>query len=638
MSSGPAAPWWPPTRSFTSGRWSLLIRDGELSEIAVDGRILLRGIRAIVRVADWVTVPWAVTSVDMTDASVTVHVEATEPQITGTLRAEIDGDRLTATVELEPAEELWTNRAGLIVLHPPALAGTPLVVRHPDGGRSPAEFPEAPAPHQPARDIAGLTWEQGGLRVDLGLEGDVFEMEDQRNWTDASFKTYNRPLSLPFPYRVGAGKHIRHGLTLSASRTTAQLASGAAVAPGRGVSSQGSGGQRPHVINLAATGPLPQLGLGAATAPDPAPESAGVDAAMGVATGVVAGMTDVPLLVELDLRTSSWRAAWERAAASGHPLDVRLVLEPADAADPANREKVRSAVNGLVGQRVLRMGAYAGGSPRHVSDAATIAVLREALDAAGLDLPVVGGARSHFTELNRGLDRLPADLDGLAVAMSPLFHDLGTPQLVESVAMQRILARRTVELAGETAGGAGVHIGPVTLRPPFNAVAERDHASPTRPDLTEGYGPALADATDPRQQAPELAAWTIASFAALAVPGVASISYFEQWGLRGVVGSDGTPYPVAGAFEALLGLVAPGDPAVTHGNSSAEPAPSGAAQLLSGDSPDGLLWAVGSTDGTRTTLLLANLHPVAREVRIHTPAGTITEHVEAASWVRRIVD
>ncbi|QOR70537.1 hypothetical protein IM660_18425 [Ruania alkalisoli] len=626
MTQGPATPsqWFPPTRSFTSGRWSLLVRDGELAEIAVDGQVLLRGVRAIVRVADWVTVPWSVTSVDMTDASVTVRLEATEPQITGTLRAEIDGDRLTATVELEPAEELWTNRAGLVVLHPPVLAGTPLVVRHPDGGRSPAEFPEAPAPHQPARDIAGLTWDQGGLRVELGLEGDVFEMEDQRNWTDASFKTYNRPLSLPFPYRIGACERIRHGLVVSASGATAQLPSGAAVAPGRGVSSQGTGGHGPHVIDLVAADPLPQIGLGAATAPDPAPE-------IGMDRGV-------PLLVELDLRTATWQAALERAVASGHPLDVRLVLEPADpadSADPANREKVRSAVAGLVGQRVLRVGAYAGGSPRHVSDAATIAVLREALDAAGLDLPVVGGARSHFTELNRGQHLLPADLDGLAVAMSPLFHDLGTPQLVESVAMQRILARRMVALAEEKARGAGVHIGPVTLRPPFNAVAERDYASPTRPDLAEGYGPALADATDPRQQAPELAAWTIASAAALAVPGVTSISYFEQWGPRGVVDSDGAPYPVAGALEALRGLVAPGDPAVTHGNRSADAAPSGAVQLLSGDSPDGLLWAVGSADGPQTTLLLANLHPVSREVRVNTPAGTVTECVEAASWVSR---
>lgn len=29
------------------------------------------------------------------------------------------------------------------------------------------------------------------------FEGDVFEMEDQRNWTDASYKTYCTPWGCP---------------------------------------------------------------------------------------------------------------------------------------------------------------------------------------------------------------------------------------------------------------------------------------------------------------------------------------------------------------------------------------------------------------------------------------------------------
>ena len=38
------------------------------------------------------------------------------------------------------------------------------------------------------------------------MEGDTFEMEDQRNWTDASYKTYVRPLALPWPYTLRAGE------------------------------------------------------------------------------------------------------------------------------------------------------------------------------------------------------------------------------------------------------------------------------------------------------------------------------------------------------------------------------------------------------------------------------------------------
>ena len=39
-------------------------------------------------------------------------------------------------------------------------------------------------------------------------QGDVFETEDQRNWTDASFKTYCPPLRLPFPRPFEDGEEI----------------------------------------------------------------------------------------------------------------------------------------------------------------------------------------------------------------------------------------------------------------------------------------------------------------------------------------------------------------------------------------------------------------------------------------------
>jgi len=37
------------------------------------------------------------------------------------------------------------------------------------------------------------------------MEGDAFEMEDQRNWSDASYKTYVRPITLPWPYTMEQG-------------------------------------------------------------------------------------------------------------------------------------------------------------------------------------------------------------------------------------------------------------------------------------------------------------------------------------------------------------------------------------------------------------------------------------------------
>jgi hypothetical protein len=200
--------------------------------------------------------------------------------------------------------------------------------------------------------------------------------------------------------------------------------------------------------------------------------------------------------------------------------------------------------------------------------------------------------RSHFTELNREQHLLPGDVDGVTFAVTPLFHALGTEQLVESVAMQRLVAGQAVGIAA----GRPVHIGPVTLRPRFNDVATEPQPGPSSGDLSEGYGAEFTGEADGRQDAPELATWTVASAAALAVPGVASLCFFEQWGPRGIRDAAGRPRPVADALETLAEL---------RGG-----------ELLSADSPDGLAWAIGSRTASGTTVLVANLAAEEREVTV----------------------
>ena len=77
-------------------------------------------------------------------------------------------------------------------------------------------FPELIDPVQPFMDLRALTHAFApGLAVTCRMEGDTFEMEDQRNWTDASYKTYVRPLALPWPYTLAAGERLRQRVALS---------------------------------------------------------------------------------------------------------------------------------------------------------------------------------------------------------------------------------------------------------------------------------------------------------------------------------------------------------------------------------------------------------------------------------------
>jgi hypothetical protein len=56
------------------------------------------------------------------------------------------------------------------------------------------------------------------------MEGGAWETEDHRNWIDASFKTYFRPLALPWPYTVPAGETIAQRVSLTFAPAIATLA------------------------------------------------------------------------------------------------------------------------------------------------------------------------------------------------------------------------------------------------------------------------------------------------------------------------------------------------------------------------------------------------------------------------------
>ncbi|WP_314504478.1 hypothetical protein [uncultured Microbacterium sp.] len=569
--------WSTEQQEWRSGPWSLAVRGDEFADIAFDGAPVLRSVRAVVRDRNWDTAPLVVDRVRDSGATLTLHVHsgALGSSFRGVVRVEARHTRLVVIADLESEHDFASNRTGLVVLHPPQLASAALRVAHTDGTLEESSFPAAISPHQPVRDIAALSWLHSGLEVSVGFAGDVFEMEDQRNWSDASYKTYSRPLAIPFPYAIAAGERVRQSVQIDVRAVTA--------------SASPTDTDR---ISLQDGGAVVLIGLGAATGPDPAPPAP----AEGPRT----------LLVELDLRTPNWRAALERAASGKSPLDVRLIGTPTTL--PRELAASLAAAAGLTD--IVRVGVF--DADLHVTDAALLAAVRDVVAAADLHVPVIAGSRAHFTELNREWHTIPHDADGIAFSSTPLFHSLDTRQLIESVAVQRTIARQAVGLAA----GLPVHIGPVTLRPRFNDVATTPPTLPSRSDLSEGYGAEFTGAVDTRQRAPELAAWTVASAAALAVPGVASIAYFEEWGDRGIRSASGAPFPVAAAVEALTALAEPG------------------AALLWGDSPDGLIWAVGARTADRDVLLVANLDGVPRELTVSVGEHAPVVRVDPLSFGR----
>ncbi len=547
-------------RVVSGGDWRALLRGESLDDVHHAGRPLVRAVRLVLRDADWRTLPLEAESVSGSlDAPEGIVVRgiardplasaaapgaapsgaalsgtalsgtalsgtapfgtapfgterlaaarlAVAPLASWTLTARADADGLVVRAEVRAERAFRRNRIGLVVLHPPALAGSPLVVEHPDGTRTSTVFPERIAPHQPARDVAALEWEAHAGRFRVELAGDVFEMEDQRNWTDASFKTYSTPLALPFPVDVEPGEVV-----VSEARLTCTLP----LTPPPVTFVTRARASHRRVVTGATTGDrIPLVTTMASTAPEAA-RPAALDPRLARS----------PLVVEVDPATPRWTDAVERAGReSAGPIDVRIVATDADEAEAAV-----ARVLSLAGVEVARVGVFSRAT--HASESDLLDGAGRALALAGRPIELLGGVRGHFTELNRTHERLSAWRGPLAFSITPTMHDLGGQQIAESLAMQRLVR----EDATRIADGRDLHVGPVTLRARFNAVATSRAARVARDPLAEGYGPHLDPlATDGRQAAASLGAWLVASASALARDPVRSACWFEQWGPRGL--------------------------------------------------------------------------------------------------------
>lgn len=200
----------PAAQQITLGDLSFTLQDGALRHIRKGGTEMLRAISFLVRDRDWGTlVPEFKEISRHHDGDFRLSARAVYTSGGATLAIDLeimaDDQGLRVSASGAPDQPFETNRTGFTILHPAHLAGSPVVVGHGDEADESAIFPVEIDPWQPFMNITSLTHDHGGLRVRCAMQGDTFEMEDQRQWGDASYKTYNRPLALPWPFHLEAG-------------------------------------------------------------------------------------------------------------------------------------------------------------------------------------------------------------------------------------------------------------------------------------------------------------------------------------------------------------------------------------------------------------------------------------------------
>ena len=507
----------PERHELHAGPLSLVYEAGDLRYIRLGDHEILRRVYVAVRDQNWGTTPATLSNVRIETSPdsfrLTYDAEHRQGDIDFAWQGSIDGSAdgtIHFSMDGAARSAFRRNRIGFCVLHPiRECAGAPCTVEHADGTIQEGHFPRLIAPHQPFVEMQAITHAVvPGLSAEVRFAGDVFEMEDQRNWTDASYKTYCTPLRLPYPVEIAAGTRVQQSVTLTL-RGKAPLAE-----------RQDANGPITFSVAEHSGERLPRLGLGFPDHGRPATDQE---------IERLRALRLAHIRVELDLQHSEYaqrlRQANIEARRLGAVLELAIFLSDAAARELEALARLLAEVEPVVHT------LYIFHRAEKSTGAASVHLARDYLGGYDAAMRFGAGTNAYFTELNRG--RPPIDaVDVVAYSINPQVHAFDHASLTETLEAQAV----TVASARAFCGGVPLAVGPVTLRPRFNPDAT---AAETGPSLDE-----LPSAVDPRQMSLFGAGWTLGSIKYLAESGVESVTYYETTGWRGVMEAEGgAPQP-----------------------------------------------------------------------------------------------
>lgn len=206
-----------PNTALRAGPLDVAYRAGKLGPIRLGEVEIWHGVTFTYRDPDWGTPDLIVASEDMEAGAdeFRIAVAGTFPTVPPidvviTIQGESDG-HIRFAGEAVPRGAVPTSRLGLCLLHPMAAGGRRVAVGHEDGRRSESTLPVLVPSWPPFMLVRSVRHEYADdAWATADLAGDVFELEDQRNNSDPSFKTYSRSNLMPRPYGLLAGTPIRH--------------------------------------------------------------------------------------------------------------------------------------------------------------------------------------------------------------------------------------------------------------------------------------------------------------------------------------------------------------------------------------------------------------------------------------------
>jgi D-apionolactonase len=560
----------PQERSLRAGPLNAVFRDGQIGAVCFGEIEVVRGIAFLVRDAGWGTADATIRDlvIDERSDGFTVTYAAHCGEIGAgidydvTIRGHAEG--LAVSARAVPEADFLANRIGFVILHPlQGVVGCPMEVEHADGRRETVAIPARVAPDQPVFDIRALTHDIGGCRVSIRMTGDSYEMEDQRNWCDASLKTYIRPLSKPRPFVAPAGLVIEQSVTVVLHH--AKPPSAAVPVPAQ--------------VNTASAR-LPEIGLAL---------DMSQLAQLPLAREAVAVLRPQHLLLRLDRpddeAESLCLAAGALASAVGAELSADLIIDglsPAEELAEYRRVIESAACDARQIMPCPRRDLKTRPSGRMPPGEASAAAILRAARAAFPRARIGGGVLSSFTEFNRNPPS-GEEMDFLAHGTTAIVHaadDASVLQTLEAlpqvIASARALASRCL-----------YRLGPSGIGARNNPYGEGTALNPSLRRVTMAR-------RDPRHFALFGAVWTLAYLAVAAAEAIDQVILADVAGDFGVVAAGNESLTYHPLYHVLR--------AVSRG---------GAARAERVALPPGLV-GLGLSSPAGSELLLGNATPVAQ--------------------------
>jgi len=592
--------------TLRAGPLDLMYDQGDLRSICLGDQEILRRVYVAVRDRNWGTIAPVFSNVELRVDSdrfaIAYDVENRAGKIDfawhGEIRGEADGT-LTFEMEGTARSTFYKNRIGFCVLYPAGLSGRSAEVEHTDGRREQAPFPVDICADQPVQPFANLRDirhpVRPGVVAEVCFRGDIFEMEDQRLWTDASYKIFCPPLSLPYPVEIQAGTRIEQSVRLKligrrplVKRETMSIPGGLRRGAGASLLIKAPRDWRP----------APPIGLSVASHGEPLSARE---------LNRLRALHLHHLRVELRLSEPEYpdrlKEAMDEAGSLGIPLEVALAVSSSEPEGQLSElrdwmAELRPAVCAWL--VFPEHEPYTGGNPSE--EIARLA--NRILKPNAPSVPLAVGTNTDFIFLKR--TRLPLQwMDQVCITLNPQVHAFDLQSMVETLEVQPVV----IESARRMAQGRPVRVSPITFRPRFNPYATGPQAQSTPGELPPQV--------DVRQASLFGAGWTLGSLRAMVAGGSESVTYYETTGWLGVMESEkGSPLPHL--FPSVAGSVFP----LYHVLADYGEFAGGQACALSAASPL-LVSALALKRGEHTRYILANHTAESLTIELETDGETL---------------